>query len=59
MSVVIGRVRKDHVMGGVKFIALGHNTIRGAAGVGILNAECLKVKIHLKVKIVEPGKKDD
>jgi aspartate-semialdehyde dehydrogenase len=42
MSVVVGRVRKDLTMGGIKFIALGHNTIRGAAGVGILNAECLK-----------------
>jgi len=47
MSVVVGRVRKDPVMGGVKFIALGHNTIRGAAGVGILNAECLKSKKYI------------
>jgi len=47
MSVVVGRVRKDPALGGVKFIALGHNTIRGAAGCGILNAEYLKVKKYI------------
>ena len=44
MSTVVGRIRKDPVLNGVKFIALGHNTIRGAAGCGVLNAEYLKVK---------------
>ena len=44
MSTIVGRIRKDPVLDGVKFIALGHNTIRGAAGCGILNAEYLKVK---------------
>jgi aspartate-semialdehyde dehydrogenase len=44
MSVVVGRIRKDPVLAGVKFMALGHNTIRGAAGCGVLNAEYLKVK---------------
>ncbi len=44
MSVVVGRIRKDPVLNGVKFMALGHNTIRGAAGCGVLNAEYLKVK---------------
>ena len=44
MSTVVGRLRKDPVLDGVKFIALGHNTIRGAAGCGVLNAEYLKVK---------------
>jgi len=44
MSTVVGRIRKDPVMDGIKFIALGHNTIRGAAGCGILNGEYLKVK---------------
>ncbi len=44
MSVVVGRVRKDSVFRGVKFVALGHNTIRGAAGCGVLNAEYLKIK---------------
>jgi len=44
MSTVVGRIRKDPVMNGIKFVALGHNTIRGAAGCGILNGEYLKVK---------------
>ncbi len=47
MSVVVGRVRKDSVLGGVKFVALGHNTIRGAAGCGVLNAEYLKAKEYI------------
>jgi len=44
MSTIVGRIRKDPVLNGVKFLALGHNTIRGAAGCGVLNAEYLKVK---------------
>jgi aspartate-semialdehyde dehydrogenase len=44
MSTVVGRIRKDPVLSGIKFVALGHNTIRGAAGCGILNGEYLKVK---------------
>jgi aspartate-semialdehyde dehydrogenase len=44
MSTVVGRIRKDPVLKGVKFIALGHNTIRGAAGCGVLNGEYMKVK---------------
>ena len=47
MSVVVGRVRKDSVLNGVKYIVLGHNTIRGAAGCGILNAEYLKAKKYI------------
>lgn len=47
MSVVVGRVRKDPVFRGVKFVALGHNTIRGAAGCGVLNAEYLKAKKYI------------
>lgn len=47
MSVVVGRVRKDPVFRGVKFVALGHNTIRGAAGCGVLNSEYLKVKKYI------------
>jgi aspartate-semialdehyde dehydrogenase len=27
-----------------KYVALGHNTIRGAAGASILNAEVMKAK---------------
>ena len=47
MSVVVGRVREDPALGGVKYIVLGHNTIRGAAGCGVLNAEYLKAKKYL------------
>jgi len=37
MSVSVGRIRE--YADGVKYIAMGHNTIRGAAGASILNAE--------------------
>jgi len=47
MSVVVGRVRKDPVLMGIKYVVLGHNTIRGAAGCGVLNAEYLKAKKYL------------
>lgn len=40
MSVTIGRLQKDAVMD-YRFVALSHNTIRGAAGAAILNAELL------------------
>lgn len=40
MSVTIGRVREDNVFD-YRFVALSHNTIRGAAGAAILNAELL------------------
>ena len=40
MASVVGRVRRCGLMG-YKFIVLGHNTIRGAAGAAILNAELL------------------
>jgi len=42
MSVVVGRVRSDPVFSGVKYVALGHNTIRGAAGCALLIAESMK-----------------
>ncbi len=41
MAIVVGRVRKSAVHD-IKFTFLGHNTIRGAAGASILNAELLK-----------------
>ena len=40
MAVSIGRVRECQVMH-AKFVALGHNTVRGAAGAAILNAELM------------------
>jgi len=40
MTTVVGRVRADPLFH-VKFVVLSHNTIRGAAGGAILNAELL------------------
>ena len=40
MTVTVGRLRPCSVLD-YKFIALGHNTIRGAAGAAILNAELM------------------
>lgn len=40
MAVTVGRLRECPVMH-AKFVALGHNTIRGAAGAAILNAELM------------------
>ena len=40
MSVVVGRLKKveDNV---IRYLVLGHNTVRGAAGASILNAELM------------------
>ena len=38
MTTVVGRVRPDSLFH-VKFVCLSHNTIRGAAGDSLLNAE--------------------
>ncbi len=46
MSTSIGRLRECPILG-YKFVALSHNTIRGAAGCSILNAELLAVKGYL------------
>jgi aspartate-semialdehyde dehydrogenase len=40
MAVFVGRVRPCPVFD-YKFVALGHNTVRGAAGAAVLNAELL------------------
>ena len=40
MAVFIGRVRPCPVLD-YKFVALGHNTVRGAAGAAVLNAELM------------------
>jgi aspartate-semialdehyde dehydrogenase len=42
MAVVVGRIRIDAGLDGFKYIVLGHNTVRGAAGCSILNSEYLK-----------------
>jgi len=44
---VVGRIREEKVLKGVKYVVLGHNLIRGAAGCSILNGELLKVKGYL------------
>ena len=49
MSVTIGRLRVDTVLD-YCFVALSHNTIRGAAGAAILNAELLISTKHLTSK---------
>jgi aspartate-semialdehyde dehydrogenase len=46
MSVTVGRISEDGVLD-YRFVALGHNTIRGAAGAAILNAELLVAKGYL------------
>lgn len=40
MAVSVGRIRPCPVLG-VKLVALGHNTVRGAAGAAVLNAELM------------------
>ncbi len=46
MSVTVGRIAPDNVLD-YRFVALGHNTIRGAAGAAILNAELLLARGYL------------
>jgi aspartate-semialdehyde dehydrogenase len=48
MASVVGRVRPCPIMG-IKYVLLGHNTVRGAAGASILNAELFKVEGLLPV----------
>ena len=43
MAVIVGRLRECNVLHW-RFVGLSHNTVRGAAGGGILNAELLKAK---------------
>ena len=42
MTVSVGRVRE-----GIRFVAMGHNTIRGAAGASVLNAELIHSRKYL------------
>lgn len=46
MTVTIGRLMTDAVLD-YRFVALSHNTVRGAAGAAILNAELLIALGHL------------
>ena len=47
MSITVGRILPDAVLD-YRFVALSHNTIRGAAGAAILNAELLSESGYLK-----------
>lgn len=47
MAVTVGRLRDCKIFD-YKFVALSHNTVRGAAGGGILNAELLVKKGFIK-----------
>ncbi|MCX6681803.1 MAG: aspartate-semialdehyde dehydrogenase [Methanoregula sp.] len=42
MTVSVGRLRE-----GIRFVVMGHNTIRGAAGASVLNAELIHKKKYL------------
>lgn len=46
MAIVVGRLRECNVFD-YRFVGLSHNTVRGAAGGGILNAELLHAKGYL------------
>ncbi|MEW6125540.1 MAG: aspartate-semialdehyde dehydrogenase [Acidobacteriota bacterium] len=43
MSAVVGRIRTCPVFD-IRFVVLSHNTVRGAAGAAILNAEIMKAQ---------------
>ncbi len=49
MGVTIGRLRPDHLYD-YKFVALSHNTVRGAAGGGVLSAELLMAEGYLQAR---------
>lgn len=46
MAVSVGRIRPDHVYD-MKFVCLSHNTLRGAAGGGVLGAELMAAKGYM------------
>ncbi len=54
MQVSVGRVRACAVLD-VKFVVLSHNTVRGAAGGAILNAELLQAQGRLVPRAVAAG----
>jgi aspartate-semialdehyde dehydrogenase len=47
MAIVVGRLRECPVLD-VRFVALSHNTVRGAAGGAILSAELLKAQGYIE-----------
>ncbi len=44
MTVTVGRVRRDPALDGLKYMAHGHNLVRGGARCAILNAELFLAK---------------
>lgn len=49
MGISVGRLREDSVYD-FKFVGLSHNTVRGAAGGGLLCAELLTAQGYIKAK---------
>jgi aspartate-semialdehyde dehydrogenase len=49
MGITLGRLREDRLVDW-RFVCLSHNTIRGAAGGGVLTAEMLKAEGYLAAK---------
>ena len=49
MTVTVSRLMPDTVFD-FRFVCLSHNTIRGAAGAAVLNAELLAALGHLERK---------
>lgn len=49
MGISMGRLREDKIFD-YKFVCLSHNTLRGAAGGGVLSAEYLTAKGYLTAK---------
>lgn len=46
MTISVGRIREDKILD-YKFVALSHNTLRGAAGGAVLAAELLKARGYI------------
>ncbi len=55
MATVVGRLRPDPLFH-YKFLALGHNTIRGAAGGSLLNAELIVAQGYLGAEAASLGR---
>ena len=49
MGITLGRLREDRVFD-YRFVGLSHNTVRGAAGGGVLTAELLKAQGYISRK---------
>lgn len=47
MTISVGRIRRCPLLG-IKFVAMGHNTVRGAAGAALLNAELMAAEGRLE-----------